>query len=426
MKLLRRVIFWCHLVAGVVAGSIVLVMSVTGVLLTYERQILSWADTRAYRSGPESSSSPRLSPAAMLVSVQASDPSLRVTSLTLWADRQSPASVAAGQRTIYVSPYTGQVLGEAGPQPRAFFRAVTDWHRWLGVSGEGRATARMITGACNLAFLFLVTSGFYLWFPRTWTWRQFRAVMWFRGGLAWKARDFNWHNVIGFWCAVPLFVVVLSGVVISYPWASNLVYRAVGETPPPRAIPGGGGGRGAGPGGAGGPGDREGGAQRRGPGEGARQGGAMPAPSLDGVDELWAHAERQVDGWKSISMRLPAATAAPVTFTIDQGDGGQPQKRSTLTLDASTGEVVRWEAFSNLTAGRRLRSYLRFAHTGEVLGLFGQTVAGLVSAGGSMLVWTGIALALRRFWAWRLSRSSVRIAAQASSTDAALGERELS
>lgn len=152
----------------------------------------------------------------------------------------------------------------------------------------------------------------------------------------------------------------------------------------------------------------------------------MPAPSLDGVDELWARAERQVDGWKSISMRLPAATAAPVTFTIDQGDGGQPQKRSTLTLDASTGEVVRWEAFSNLTAGRRLRSYLRFAHTGEVLGLFGQTVAGLVSAGGSMLVWTGIALALRRFWAWRLSRSSVRIAAQASSTDAALGERELS
>ena len=53
---------------------------------------------------------------------------------------------------------------------------MTDWHRWLGATGEGRATGRMITGACNLAFLFLVVSGFYLWFPRTWTWRQFRAV----------------------------------------------------------------------------------------------------------------------------------------------------------------------------------------------------------------------------------------------------------
>ena len=61
------------------------------------------------------------------------------------------------------------------------------------------------------------------------------AVVWFRGGLRGKARDFNWHNVIGLWCAVPLFVVVLSGVVISYPWASDLVYRVAGEAPPARA-----------------------------------------------------------------------------------------------------------------------------------------------------------------------------------------------
>ena len=42
----RTVLFWCHLVAGVFAGVIILTMSVTGVLLTYERQMLLWADTR--------------------------------------------------------------------------------------------------------------------------------------------------------------------------------------------------------------------------------------------------------------------------------------------------------------------------------------------------------------------------------------------
>jgi uncharacterized iron-regulated membrane protein len=110
-------------------------------------------------------------------------------------------------------------------------------------------------------------------------------------------------------------------------------------------------------------------------------------------------------------MRLPAVPAAPVAFTIDEGDGGQPQKRSTLTLDASTGAIVRWEPFSSLSAGRRLRSYLRFAHTGEVLGLFGQTIAGLASAGAAVLVWTGLALAWRRLWAWRQRRSTVLVAA---------------
>ena len=47
-----------------------------------------------------------------------------------------------------------------------------------------------------------------------------------------KARDFNWHNVIGVWSAVPLFIVVVSALPISFPWANALVYRAVGEEPP--------------------------------------------------------------------------------------------------------------------------------------------------------------------------------------------------
>ena len=54
---------------------------------------------------------------------------------------------------------------------------------------------------------------------------------WFRTGISGKARDFNWHNVIGLWCAVPLFFVVAGALVISYPWASNLVYRLAGSQP---------------------------------------------------------------------------------------------------------------------------------------------------------------------------------------------------
>ncbi len=42
--MLRRTLFWAHLAAGIVAGSVVLVMSVTGTLLTYEKQILAWTE----------------------------------------------------------------------------------------------------------------------------------------------------------------------------------------------------------------------------------------------------------------------------------------------------------------------------------------------------------------------------------------------
>ena len=48
------------------------------------------------------------------------------------------------------------------------------------------------------------------------------------------------------------------------------------------------------------------------------------------------------------------------------------------------------------------RRWVRFLHTGEALGLPGQTLAGLASAAAALLVWTGLSLALRRFMRWRV------------------------
>jgi uncharacterized iron-regulated membrane protein len=61
---------------------------------------------------------------------------------------------------------------------------------------------------------------------------------------------------------------------------------------------------------------------------------------------------------------------------------------------------VSLEAFADQSLGRRLRSISRFVHTGEVLGIPGQTIAGLATGGAVVLGWTGMALALRRFSAW--------------------------
>lgn len=378
MKLFRKILFWSHLFCGVVAGMIILLMSVTGVLLTYEKQMIAWADTRNYQLTP-SAGATRLPIETLIAKVRESQNAAPI-SVTMRAGATQPVAFALnGGRTIFANPYTGEVLGEGAPGVRNFFHVVTDWHRWLGTEGAGRATGRMITGVCNFAFLFVVISGLYLWFPRTWTWPQFKNILWFRRGLSSKARDFNWHNVIGFWSLVPLFLIVLSATVISFPWMSNLVYRVVGEAPPPPARP-----------------------------------ATPPVPQtanaanpLDGLNPLWTRAEQYSSGWKAISLRLPTNAEAPLAFTIDHGTGGEPQKRATLTLDRKTGEVAKWEPFSSFTAGRQLRTFLRFAHTGEVGGIIGQTIAGIVSLGGALLVWTGLALAWRRFRAWKTRRAKV-------------------
>jgi uncharacterized iron-regulated membrane protein len=417
MKLFRTVLFWCHLAAGVTAGIVVFIMSVTGVLLTYEKQMMWWADTRALAVAPPTAGAPRLTVEALLAKVKDARPDVAIQTVTLRSDPSAPAALALGAAgTIYADPYTGAVLGAGDPGVRAFFRSVTNWHRWLAINGAGRPTARAVTGAANLLFLFIVCSGLYLWFPRTWRWAQFKQVLWFRRGLPGKARDFNWHNVIGFWSAIPLAIVVASATVISYPWASALVYRAAGEQPPAPARPAGGGAEGRG--------GNEG-RGRGGRGEGARAAHGAPGNPFSGLDAAWARAEQQVEGWRSISLRVPVLATAPLAFTIDLGSAGQPQKRGTLTLDRATASVVRWEPFSSQSRGRQWRSILRFAHTGEVLGLTGQTIAGIVSLGGAFLVYTGLALSLRRFISWRRRSAAARAttAASAGSIGAAAARR---
>ena len=44
MKAFRNILFWLHLIAGIAAGVFILLMSITGVALTYERQMLERAD----------------------------------------------------------------------------------------------------------------------------------------------------------------------------------------------------------------------------------------------------------------------------------------------------------------------------------------------------------------------------------------------
>lgn len=124
---------------------------------------------------------------------------------------------------------------------------------------------------------------------------------------------------------------------------------------------------------------------------------------LDGLNVAFARAMSDQPHWRSISLRFPRRAEEPLALAVDRGDGGQPQLRSTLTVTRA-GEITARETFGDQSTGRRIRSVLRFAHTGEVLGIAGQTIAGLVTAGAVVMVWTGLALTLRRFRAWQSRR----------------------
>jgi uncharacterized iron-regulated membrane protein len=129
--------------------------------------------------------------------------------------------------------------------------------------------------------------------------------------------------------------------------------------------------------------------------------GTAPQRRAAGLDKLFTRAAHQLPQWTTISLRLPDTRQEALTLSIDQGNGGRPDLRSQLTLNAATGDLVRWEPFSSYNRRRQLRSWARFTHTGEAFGLLGQTIATVATAAAIRLVLTGLTLALRRLGAWR-------------------------
>jgi uncharacterized iron-regulated membrane protein len=378
----RRLLFWIHLITGCFAGLVILFLAITGTLLAYERPLIAAAD-----GGHRVPSCTAVAGEALNAAMaQAQANHLAVSAIAVHRDPALPIDVTVGRNpshVLLINPCTGAYLGDSAPRLRHFFETVTGLHRWFGLADASRATARAVKGGFTFALAFLVVSGFVLWWPRRWNRHGLSQSMLYQRRLRGRGRWWNWHNATGFWIALPLLTICLTGVVMAYPWATNLLYRLTGSPLPE---------------------------QRASEHRAESAAGEHGRPKHDHVsqpvnwDSLFATAEQQIPGWRSAMVQMRDASGSDLTIEVDRGDGGRPDLRTQVVLEKRSGRVLRVEGFSSYSRGRQLRMWARFVHTGEAGGLFGETIAAIASLGAVVLVITGFMLSGRRF----LSRKRAR------------------
>jgi uncharacterized iron-regulated membrane protein len=421
----RKIIFWAHLIAGVISGLAIGVMCFTGTLLAFEKEIIAWSERDARRIEVPPAPMTRLSLDELQRRMREAQPEARSVSIVLQNDSTAAVAFSAGRTGgFYVNPYTGEVRQPKSYAVGQFMQSMISWHRYLGFTGEvSRPRGKWANGVCNIAFCVLAITGLYLWMPRSWSWRAVKPVIWFHQNSSGKARDFNWHNAIGFWCAPVLIVLTLTAIPISFQWGGRVINQLTGTPAPSPATraPGGSGGPAAAP-------DVE-----------------IPAPApgtrLLDQDALLARVQQQMPNWETITIRTgspvgrggaggrggrgaagvdaplapaavpptPSDEAAPsrggrggprqaATFTVRESSTWPRTSTTTLLLNPYTGEVLRRTGYAEMNAAQQVRAWTRFLHTGEALGDIGQFIAGLACLGGCFLVYTGFALAWRRFF----------------------------
>ncbi len=377
----RKILFWLHLIAGLIAGVLIAVMCFTGTVLAFEKELVAYAERDARRIAMPVVETPRMPLAELLLRVRAAHPAAKLSGIALENHPLAAVAFTAGRNeTFYANPFTGEIRQVTSTRMRDFLKHMEDWHRQLALSSPNRLLGKALNGAGNIAFFFLAVTGLFLWWPRKWRTKGLKRSLWFVSAANAKARDWNWHNVIGLWSAPILIVLTITALPISYRWAGNLIFTFTGTPPPPpTSVP-----------------------------------AAPTAPSASlpphatqaqplSAEILITRAQKELPTWTSLTYRTGNTSEGPTpaTVALRTADAWPRTALTTLSLDLFTGEILKTNSYASLNPAQRVRSWTRYLHTGEALGAIGQAIAALASLGGCVLVYTGFALAWHRWRRWR-------------------------
>ncbi len=363
MKLLKKTLFWLHLILGVAGGLVIALLAFTGAAMSFEPEILALVEPGSRRITPLPDA-PRLSPAELLDHARAAKPDKRPGGLVLSADPTTPVLVqVAGGHAISLHPQTGEMVAERTPSN--FFTKMLRLHINLTAGKSGS----WIVTLSNVFFLILCVSGLYLWWPKTW--RAIRNIARFNFRLKGRSLHWNLHNVLGIWSLAVLFVICLTGLVLSYTWAGDLLYKLTGSEKP----------------------------------------ASLPALRLEEgapvfpLNEAFARADATAPGWESMAILPPSARRGTYLFIIKEAGAPHDAARARLTLHGGDASVLRWESYADFSAGRKLRSYMLPLHMGSIAGLPGRAIGFLACLAALGLVVTGYVLSWKRLMAWRKRRA---------------------
>jgi uncharacterized iron-regulated membrane protein len=361
--MLRKILFWTHLIVGLLIGIFVGLLCLTGAILAFELQIVDFAE-RDSRAQPPSTTAELLSPQTLLTKL-APQTAGSVQYAEWFSDSQMPVRIVTKNRAVaLLNPYTGASLGSGAVSLRAFMRWTTNLHTDLTSGPVGL----WLVAISNAAFTFIILSGLWLWWPRQWRWKALRNSVAIRFDVKGKARDWNWHNALGFWFLLPLLFICLTGVVMSFRpvdqwWRSFGGTQVLGPSIPPTK-----------------------------PLASAEPATTWPA---------WMHRiQQQYPGWRSIQLQNGGSPNKDgiIALGVKYGTWRQTTRALDIKFDTRSGQIIEERGWSSGDGSGRARSIARLGHTGEFFGNWGQ-LAGLIAClAGLVLVYTGFALSWRRFF----------------------------
>lgn len=373
-KIFRKI----HLWLSIPVGLFISLICFSGAILVFETEITECINRKLYVV--DKSNGERLPVSEIVQKVTAELPdSASVSSVQISSNpkRTYRLGIEGQNRTsVYVNPYTGEIVDTHTHKPNNFFGQVRQLHRWLMFRGDSRIIGRRIVGISTIVMVVILLTGLIVWLPKNRKMARNRLRIRFRSG--WRIFWYDFHVAIGFYATLLLLVMALTGLTWSFGWYRNVFYSAFGvET---RQSHQGGGGAG----------------NRQQRGRNMRE---EKKPSIDYTiwDKAVEGALKNAESYKTLTVTSNAVSIVSNNVVSNN------RASDRYTFDSETGVITEISLYSEQPRQNKLRGWIYSFHTGSWGGIVVKILYFIAAIVGGLLPLTGYYLWFKRKYKRKVS-----------------------
>lgn len=219
-----------HLWLGLTSGLVVFILGITGCMLAFEYELrdLIYKDRYIIHNEPTK----RL-PIDQLMSIaqKAVKRDEPITGIEVRHDKNRTVAFTTYQTnpdcwnyfssiksytTVFINPYTGKVQYVENTK-LGYFRLVMMLHYNLLLEKTGK----LIVGWATVIFIIQLLLGLVLWWPRSKAAAKQRFAFRWKATTKWKRKNYDLHNILGFYSLIFAFIIALTGLVWAFTWVND-------------------------------------------------------------------------------------------------------------------------------------------------------------------------------------------------------------
>ena len=348
----KKIIGTLHLWLGLSSGLIVFILGVTGCIYAFIEEIQPIVYKEWFHVKPESSGKKPLTEiwkAAQdtigdqycLSGVNYPNTADESCRLTIYKPSEKPGiwvwEASEFYKTIYVNPYTAKVI-KVEDRRFEFFEIIVNLHWSLLLVNE---IGQPIVGIATLIFVVLLISGLVLWWPKNKSAAKQRFWFRWKNTTQWKRKNYDLHNIPGFYSFLVALLFGLTGLVWTFDWFDESVQWIA-----------------------------NGGITHEHPAGPVSD--TTQISSLYPIDTLFNQVLKQYPEAKAYSIYVSEETKGTISvFVRNKGRFDYVANQ----YDKYSGKLLETETFDQENNGHKLRGMNYDIHTGGILGLPGKILA---------------------------------------------------